>query len=73
MIKVGQIYRPVDKRRDGRRIRVVKTFVGLSVTGWKEFFALVESRHVGQRKWKPAPPIRLDRLESRHYKLVKGC
>lgn len=70
-IKIGQVYRPVDKRRDGRRIRVVE--IEDCISCWRyPVQVFVESRHVGQRKWKPAPPIRLDRLESRHYKLVRG-
>lgn len=67
MIRVGQIFRPNDPRRDNRRIRIDRT---TKTKG--EWYALVSSRKVGQKTWKPAPAIRLDRLEGRHYKLVKG-
>lgn len=66
MIKPGMIFRPNDSRRDNRRIRVVQLD-----PSWDDF-ASVESRNVGERKWKKARDIRLDRLESRAYKLVKG-
>ena len=61
IVKVGQVYAPKDKRRDGRRIRVeAKT----------KFYALVSARMVGQKAWKAAPTIRLDRLLSRAYRVV---
>lgn len=72
MIKVGQIFRPTDSRRDNRRIRVIDRVVGYDTHGKYGSYVIVESRLVGQRTWKPAPAIRLDRLESRAYKLVKG-
>ena len=68
MIKVGQIFRPNDSRRDNRRIRVDRTTKTKGV-----WYALVSARLVGQKAWKPAPAIRLDRLESRHYKLIRGA
>lgn len=68
MIKVGMIFQPTDKRRDNRRIRVDRT---TKTKG--RFYALVSARLVGQKNWKPAPAIRLDRLESRHYKLLKDA
>ena len=75
MVKQGNIYRPTDKRRTNRRIRVVRRSFDYRETGdgWVQAcrVAEVESRLVGQRKWFPAPAIRLDRLESRHYKLVR--
>lgn len=67
MIKTGMIFRPTDSRRDNRRIRIDRT---TKTKG--QFYALVSARLVGQKNWKPAPAIRLDRLESRAYKLVKG-
>ena len=68
-VKPGQIFAPKDKRRDNRRIRVVYT-VGAFLNGKMIRKARVESRLVGQRKWSPAPAIRLDRLTSRAYRLV---
>ena len=72
-VQLGQVYKPTDKRRDDRRIRVVhitKIVPGFDFNA-ENYLAEVESRLVGQRTWKPAPSIRLDRLESRHYKLVR--
>lgn len=67
-IESGMIFAPTDKRRTNRRIRVIGKQL---VTTFSVGYARVESRLVGQRKWVPAPAIRLDRLESRAYKLVR--
>lgn len=65
-VKVGQIYRSTDSRRKPRQIRVGRT---TKTRG--EFYALVSSKTPGG-SWVIAPAIRLDRLMSRAYKLVKS-
>lgn len=67
MIKVGMIFKPTDSRRANRRIRIDRT---TKTKG--DWYALVSARLVGQKTWKPAPAIRLDRLEGRHYKLIRA-
>lgn len=65
MIKVGMIFQPTDKRRDATRIKVDQVQP-------RKGMAICVTRKVGQKTWAGLTHIRLDRLEGRHYKLVKG-
>lgn len=68
MVKIGNVYQPTDKRRDGRRIRIDRIVRTKGVR-----YALVSGRQAGRKAWEKSPAIRLDRLESRHYKLIRGA